>query len=386
MTPSTQADVVIVGGGLMGAATAFFLRKLGRSVILLERGLVGQQASGVNFGNVRRQARFLPQLPLANRSREIWGRLGELIGEDAEFLASGHLRITYNDEMTSRIEDYAREAKHYGLDLEILSGNVLRHRFPFLGPEVRAGSYSPHDGHANPRLAAPAFGRAAMRAGAQILEGVEILRAEKDGDGFQVESKDGRVFRSGQLLVTAGAWGHYLSSQFGEPVPLAVHGPQMAVTEPVPYGLVPVLGVTTTLPHEGIYLRQVKRGNIVFGGGSRTVPDPERRRAFVKPENTLSQLQQIARVVPALKRLSIIRVWSGIEGYMPDDIPIMGPSGKVPGVYYAFGFCGHGFQLGPGVGAVMAELIATGATSTPIEPFSISRFLIAGKSADPRGR
>ena len=78
----SQADVIIVGGGFMGAATAFFLRQRGRSVILLERGLVGQQASGVNFGNVRRQGRFLPQLPLANRAREIWGKLPELIQHD----------------------------------------------------------------------------------------------------------------------------------------------------------------------------------------------------------------------------------------------------------------------------------------------------------------
>jgi sarcosine oxidase subunit beta len=297
-----------------------------------------------------------------------------LLGEDAEFLPSGHLRITYNDEMTSRIESYAREAKHYELDLEILSGNVLHDRFPFLGPEVLAGSYSPHDGHANPRLTAPAFGRAARREGAQIIEGTEISRVEKDGDGFRVESADGEVFHSSQLLIAAGAWGHILSAQFGEPVPLEVHGPQMAVTESVPYGLVPVLGVTTRIAQEGVYLRQVKRGNIVFGGGHRTIPDAVKRRAFVKPENTLSQLQQISRIVPALKWLNVIRVWSGIEGYMPDDIPIMGPSARVSGLYYSFGFCGHGFQLGPGVGAVMAELMATGTTSTPIEPFAIRRF------------
>ena len=78
--------------------------------------------------------------------------------------------------------------------------------------------------------------------------------------------------------------------------------------------------------------------------------------------------------MPALDRLNIIRVWSGVESYLPDDIPIMGPSAEVSGLYYAFGFCGHGFQLGPGVGDVMAELIATGKTETPIEPFAVSRF------------
>ncbi len=369
-----RTDTIVVGGGIMGAATAFFLRKRGRSVALIERGLIGQQASGVNFGNVRRQGRFLPQLPLANRSREIWGRLGDLLGEDAEFLPSGHMRVTYTDEMTANIETYAKEARHYGLDLEILSGNILRARFPFLGPEIRAGSYAALDGHANPRLAAPAFGRAAARDGALVFENTEIAKVEKDGDGFRVESTDGRVFRAGQLMIAAGAWGNRLSTQFAEPVPLETHGPQMAVTEPVPYGLLPVLGVSTRNIEEVIYLRQVKRGNIVFGGGNRTVPDLDTRRAFVKPQNTLSQIRQITRLVPALSRLSVIRVWSGVESYLPDDIPIMGPSARVDGLYYAFGFCGHGFQLGPGVGDVMAELIATGQTSTDITPFSIARF------------
>jgi sarcosine oxidase, subunit beta len=374
MSTTVKTDVIVVGGGIMGAATAFFLRKRARAVALIECCLIGQQASGVNFGNVRRQGRYLPQLPLANRSREIWGRLNELIGEDAEFLPSGHLRVTYSDEMTANVESYALEAKHYGLNLEILSGNMLRARFPFLGPDVRAGSYAPIDGHANPRLAAPAFGRAAVRAGAQVFENTEIERVEKDGDGFRVESTDGRVFRAGQLMIAAGAWGNRLTSQFGEPVPIEIHGPQMAVTEPMPYRLAPVLGVTTRIPAEGVYLRQVKRGNIVFGGGSRTVPDLDARRAFVNPHYTLSQLKQLARIVPVLSRLSIIRVWSGVEGYLPDDIPIMGPSAKVAGLYYAFGFCGHGFQLGPGVGDVMAELMATGTTPTEIAPFSIARF------------
>ena len=369
-----RTDVIVVGGGIMGAATAFFLRQRGRSVALIERGLIGQQASGTNFGNVRRQGRFLKQLPLANRSREIWGRLNELLGEDAEFLPTGHIRVTYADEMTGKIEAYADEARHYGLNLEIISGNALRDRFPFLGPEVRAGSYSPTDGHANPRLAAPAFGRAAKRAGADVFENTEIATVEKDGDGFRVESTDGRVFRAAQLLISAGAWGNRLSTQFGEPVPLVTHGPQMAVTEPVPYAIEPVLGVSTSVPHEVVYLRQVKRGNIVFGGGNRGPASAETLRAFVKPENTLSQLSEITRIVPALNRLNIIRVWSGIESYLPDDIPIMGPSAKISGLHYAFGFCGHGFQLGPGVGDVMAELIDTGSTTTPIEPFAISRF------------
>jgi sarcosine oxidase subunit beta len=369
-----QADVIVIGGGIMGSAAAFFLRNRRRSVVLLERGLIGQQASGTNFGNVRRQGRFLPQLPLANRSRAIWARLGELLGEDAEFIATGHIRIAYRREHVGVLEDYAQKAKGWDLHLELLTQNALRDRFPFLGPEPIAGSYSPLDGHANPRLAAPAFARAAARAGATVCENTEVVAVERIGEDFRVDAADGRVFRAPAVLISAGAWASRLSERFGEAVPLAPKGPQMGVTEPVGYAIRPVVGVCTNITEETVYFRQVKRGNIVFGGGNRGPALADIRRAYVLPRNTMSQVTQLRRIAPALGNLRVIRVWSGIEGYLPDDIPIMGASKCVAGLYYAFGFCGHGFQLGPGVGDVMAELIATGTTTTPLEPFAIGRF------------
>ena len=372
---STQAaDVIIVGGGFMGAATAFFLRKRGVSVILLERGLIGQQASGVNFGNVRRQGRHFEQLPLSQRSHAIWGRLKELIGEDVEFLVSGNMRAGYRQEHVERMENYARDAKLHGLELELISGRRMREMFPYLGPNILMTSYLPSDGHANPRLAAPAFGRAAVREGAQVFENTEIVDIEKDGVDFRVTAADGRVFRAPAVQVSAGAWADRISAKFGEPVPMQAKGPQMCVTEPVPYAIGPAIGVPTTIKEEVVYFRQVKRGNIVIGGGGHEPVDLELRRAYVHPHRTLMTLAQLPRVIPAFNRLSIIRVWSGIEGYMQDERPVMGPSARVPGLFYAFGFSGHGFQLGPGVGDVMAELIHTGATTTPIEHYHIGRF------------
>jgi sarcosine oxidase subunit beta len=197
------SDVLIIGGGIMGASSALFLRQRGCSVSLLESGLVGQQASGVNFGNVRRQGRPLVQLPLANRASEIWRRVRELTGEDVEYLQLGHMRICYRDrpEALGKFEDYARNARDCGLDLEILSSASLHTRFPFLGREVLAASYSPQDGHANPRLAAPAFARAARRAGADVFEHTHIVGVEKQGEDFRVRSEDGRVFRAPVLLT-----------------------------------------------------------------------------------------------------------------------------------------------------------------------------------------
>lgn len=225
-----EADVIVIGGGIMGTTTAFFLRRRKRSVILLERGLTGQQASGVNFGGIRRQGRALPQLAMANRALRTWQRSAELLGEDIEFLPVGHTRVCYHQKDVENFDQYAIDARAYGLDLEVLHGEALFRRFPFLGREVLAASISPFDGHANPRLAAPAFGRAAARLGARVVENTEIVRVEKEAGRFRVQSARGDVYWAAQLVICAGAWASRLSEQFGEAAPLTTHGPQMCVT------------------------------------------------------------------------------------------------------------------------------------------------------------
>lgn len=372
-----RADVIIVGGGIVGCATAFFLRQRGLSVVLLEQFLVGQQASGVNFGNVRRQGRFLPQLPLANRSREIWGRIPELTGFDVEFMKVGHVRFIWEESQLEVIETYARNAAEYGLKLEIIGKTALSERFPFVGKEAIAGSYSAEDGHANPRLAAPAFARAAAAKGAQILERCEVKTIESVTDGFVVDSARG-TFSSAQLLLCGGAWAGSLASAMGECVPLIPAGPQMAVTEPLPYFIEPVVGVSTKRADESLYLRQIPRGNVIFGGIRRMPVELGKDWAKFQPGLFKSQFEQLVRLVPSLRHANVIRSWSGIESYLPDDLPIIGPSSRHPGLFYAFGFSGHGFQTGPGVGDVMAELIATGSADIELKHYNVTRFMSVG--------
>jgi sarcosine oxidase subunit beta len=369
-----QADVIVVGGGIMGTTTAFFLRQRKRSVILLERGLTGQQASGVNFGGIRRQGRALPQLAMANRALRTWQRSAELLGEDVEFLPVGHTRVCYHQKDVENFDQYAIDARAHGLELEVLHGEAVFRRFPFLGREVLAASISPLDGHANPRLASPAFGRAAARLGAQVIENTEIVRVEKDGGRFRVESAGGDVYHAAQLVICAGAWATRLTEQFGESAPLTVSGPQMCVTEPVPYVFKSSIGVFTSNKQESIYFRQIPRGNIIVGGGPPGPADAVTSRASVLPRNTVGQLAQMRRLVPALAPLHVIRVWSGVESYLPDGEPVIGPSSKIDGLFYAFGFNGAGFQIGPGVGETMAELVDTGSTPIPLDKFSIQRF------------
>src|SRR5206468_7860614 len=135
-----DTDALILGGGLMGTTAAFFLRQQhGLSVTLLERELVGRQASGTNFGNVRRQGRALAQMPLANRARGVWGRLKELLGEDLEFVPYGHLRVCYTEAQAAVLERHARDVEPLGLKLELFNAEQLRRRWGIFAPSIVAG-------------------------------------------------------------------------------------------------------------------------------------------------------------------------------------------------------------------------------------------------------
>ncbi len=365
-------DVIVLGGGLMGAASAFFLARRGLTVTLVERRHIGAGATVASFGNIRRSGRHLSQLPLANRSLALWARSEALLGRDVEFRASGHLRLIFDTDGLADMRRFAEAAAPLGLALDELTPARIRRRFPGLGPDAIAASFSPRDGSANPRLVGPAFAAAAAASGAEILDRAAVTGIARTTYGFAVDTARGRREAS-MLLNCAGAWGAEIAARFGEPVPLTAHGPQMAVTEPLPYRIEPVVGVWSR--NHGAYLRQVERGNVVFGGAVARVPvDPDPGHARADPARLPDQLRAVVRLVPALREVAVIRQWSGCEGYVRDGLPVMGLSGTVPGLFHAFGFCGHGFQLGPGVGDAMAELIATGACETPIAPFSIGRF------------
>lgn len=371
---SEAFDVAIIGGGLVGTATAFFLARRGQRVVVIEAERCGRHASGTNFGNVRRQGRPAYQLPLANRAAAIWRTLPALIGDDCLYKPKGHLRLALTPAMAERLADYARSVDGFGLDLEVIDGATLRRRFPFVGPEVVAASWSPHDGDANPRLTAPAFARAAVALGATLIEGVAVAAAEKTGADFAVVLADGRTIRAGVLVNAAGAWAGAFAAGFGDRVPLVPKGPQMMVTEPAPAFIAPAVGHLTDAPDLMVYFRQTSRGNVVMGGPRHCPVSAETRRASPLAGNLLIQARAVTRLAPALARLRVIRTWGGVEGYTEDGEAVIGESRRVSGLFHAFGFSGGGFQLAPGVGDVLAELIATGKTDVPLDRFAPDRF------------
>jgi sarcosine oxidase subunit beta len=362
-----DSDVAIIGGGLVGSSAALRLRGMGFSVTLLDKGFCGAQASGVNYGGVRRQARPPEQLPLSQRSHAIWPRLKALIGIDGEFLRSGHLKLACSESDMARLEAYASRVASFGLDLELVGHNQLRERFGISG-HVIGGSFCPGDGHANPRLVASGFAAAARRAGVEVLENTAVTGVTRSGEGFALEA--GEVSLKARIVInSAGAWADQFARDFGEPVPLQRTYPSMVVTEP----LAPFLGVNIGMEGGGIYARQVARGNFVVGGErARPLDNPDFSRP--RSDGVIAIMQRAGELFGQLRHAHAIRFWSGTEATMPDNNPVIGPSSTTPGLIHAFGFSGAGFQIAPGVGEVLAELVRDGKTSTPIEAFGIDRF------------
>jgi sarcosine oxidase subunit beta len=375
MTRHIDCDVAIIGGGLVGSSAALALRGMGFSVTLLDKGFCGAQASGVNYGGVRRQGRPPEQLPLSQRSHAIWPRLKALIGNDGEFLRSGHLKLARTAADMASMESYAADVAPFGLDLELVGHNQLRERFGVAGGVI-GGSFCPGDGHANPRLVATAFAAAARRAGAEVLENTKVVGVTRTFEGFAMEAGDVAI-KARSVINSAGAWADSFARGFGEPVPLERTYPSMVVTEP----LDPFLAVNIGIEGGGIYARQVTRGNVVVGG-ERAAPldDPDYSRP--RSDGVLTIMQRASELFGPLRHAQAIRFWSGTEATMPDRNPVIGPSATTPGLIHAFGFSGAGFQIAPGVGEVLAELVRDGQTATPIEAFAITRFPPASQPGD----
>jgi sarcosine oxidase subunit beta len=364
-----KADVIVIGGGIVGCSAALHLARKRQSVILLERDQAGIRASGVNFGGVRQHGRALAEIPLSFRSRAIWADLAGLIGTDGEFTVTGHLRLARKEADITLLQQHLQAVAEYGLSLEFLDRADLDRRFPWLGPHIIAGTYCATDGQANPRLIAPAFATAARKAGATVIEGAEVVAGSHTGNSFHIETRDGTRFEAPVLVNAAGAWANTIAGWFGDNVTLVPEVPQVMVTEPAPYRFQPVLGVIGG----DLYFRQIPRGNVIFGGGQGRA-NADHTRSKPLPGISASAAAEAARIVPEIRHLNIIRSWTGVDGDTADGSPIVGPSTTTPGLFHAFGFCGHGFQLGPGVGAVLAELIVDGRSDTDIHGLGIARF------------
>jgi sarcosine oxidase subunit beta len=235
---------------------------------------------------------------------------------------------------------------------------------------VTGASWSKRDAIAEPTLASAVVARLARRAGAGMLEQTPVGSIARTASGFVLGTATAETISCGVLVNAAGAWGAEIAGHCGEPVPLIAAGPPLFLVKSEAAWQGPSLHAVDG----SMLLRPGRDGEAIAGAFPRVAADLASGTAEVPPDRVARGLARLQEVLPGLGRLQSGRVWSGVEGYLPDMLPVIGWSSTTPGLMHAFGFSGHGFQLAPGVGAVIAELVSTGASETPIEAFSIARF------------
>lgn len=371
MTGPWIPDVIVIGGGLHGCSTALHLSMRGARVLVLEKDHVGRHASGVNAGGVRQLGRHVAELPLTVAAMALWHRIGELVDDDCGFESHGQIKVAETAEELAGLEARAAELRALGFFHEEIVGQAeLRDLVPAIAGHCVGALVSRRDGAAIPFRTSFAFRRKAMTLGARFVEGGAVTRVARAGSLWSVETDGGERHEAPVLVNCAGAWADRIAAQLGEPVPLEVIAPMLMITARVPPFIKPVVGAAGRT----LSFKQFPNGTVLIGGGllGHAVRDENRT------ELDFSQVSVNARTVwdlfPTMRGASIVRSWAGIEARMPDQIPVIGPSGTEPGVFHAFGFSAHGFQLGPIVGRIIADLVTTGTTDLPIQPFDIGRF------------
>ena len=415
----SRADVVIIGGGIVGCATAYYLARRGVDVALVEKGEIADEQSSRAWGFVRQQGRDPAEMPLAIASNAIWRGLEAELGADIEWTQGGNLALAGDVARLDTLRSWLPVAKDFGLETRLLSRAEVRDLIPALTGHQLGGMYTAGDGHAEPRKATVALAEGARRAGARILTYHAAEGIERAAGRVSAVVTDRGTIRAPVVVNAAGARAMRIARMVGLPLPLLVVRSTVAETTPLPP--ITAAGVWG----QGVAFRQKRDGSCYVAGGGQSdydltldsfrylrqflpnylknrrlfrlrigpeswndaaslVPGSEARRhpfaATVgiepRPNATTARqsLRGLARLVPLAGEARLRRAWAGLIDATPDAIPVLGEARAVPGFIFATGFSGHGPALGPIAGKLTAELIVEGQPSLAIHHMDYARF------------
>ena len=366
----SDVDAVVIGGGIHGSSAALNLARKGLRVLVLEKERVGRHASTANAGGVRTLLRHTAEVPLALAAREIWHDIKAELGDDCGYHTVGQLAIAENEDALAKLVQRADEMRTLGYDHEeVVDRKTVQQLALGISDHVCGGLYVRDDGAANPFQATHAFRRAAAKIGVQFREGATVTQLGRVGDGWQVGWNDQQT-NTAYVVNTAGAWGDNIAGLVGDTVPLRCMLPMMMVTARVQPFLKPVI-INDTRP---LSFKQMPNGSLLIGGGRPALGTRDSANYRLDFRGLSKSAATVRDLFPALRDVQIVRGWAGREGRFADEIPVIGRSPNAPGVFHAFGFCGHGFQLAPIVGRLIAELVVDGQAHLPIAPFAVDRF------------
>ena len=387
-----DCDVAIIGGGLIGCASAYYLSKAGAKVVLLERGQLNGGASGQNAGSLHfqlehrlirdievRQRDLAFYVGLAKIAIELWRGVDAELGCDTELNMHGGVMVAESPEDVVLLERKARIERDQGLEVEMLDRDRMRRLAPYLADHIQAALYCPLEGHCNPRLLTPAYARRAGELGACVRSRTSVSAITRSSGKWAVtlcsqHSGTPETLRCGAVLNAAGAWAAEVAALANVHLPLFPVALTMHVTEKIE-PRVPHL-----VQHVGrkLSLKQTDDGNLLIGGGwrSRLRQHAGKWAVGESPDVLLDSvagnLRAAVAVVPSIGRLRLLRAWTGTTVNTPDDLPVLGEVPQAPGFFVASG--GPGFTFGPAYALLMSELINAGKASWPLEPFSPRRF------------
>ncbi len=418
-TLPAEADAVVIGGGIIGASAAYYLAQKGHSVALLEKGRVAAEQSSRNWGWCRQQNRDERELPLIIRSLELWGGLADEIGADLGFRRSGLVFVTRDPAELAKWEAWVALAQQYQVHSRVLSADEARDRTPGTAGDWIGGIESATDGRAEPSMAGPALAAAARARGATVHQACAARGLETQGGRVSAVVTEKGTVRTGRVLLAGGAWSSMLCRRHGIDLPQAgVRSTAFATTEApevTPGGLatpeftlrrrldggytVAIRGRgTLEITPQGLrYARafwplfQARRsGGVALRLGRSFLEGPEAvarwsldqvspfERVRVldpapDPAVVQSGMTALRSTYPSFADVKPARAWAGWIDHMPDAIPTISEVAKLPGLYLATGFSGHGFGIGPAAGRLAADLVAGDTPIVDPAPFRYAR-------------
>lgn len=339
-------DYLIIGAGIVGCSAAYFLAKENKKVTIVDRTYPCNEASGVNAGGLELLQQPPKSLPLHVLSAKLWNQFQNEDGIDVGYHRTGGLYCILKEEDLHMLDEQAERFAKNGLPVERLNKEQIKEKVPYICDNVIAANFSPMSGYSNPLKAGVAVLMAAKKLGAEFYDHQLIQKIEPaaDGEGY-VAYSDNEEFHAKKILVASGIRSPRLLDPLGVHIELEERHNMITVTEKAPH----FIDYTITTPT--MTMKQTAEGSILIGGGREGYGDlATSERKDVSIEGLCFNVREAQNIIPSVKKLNILRSWSGFEGFTPERLPYIGEAEKYPGVYYAVtGFCGY--CIGPAVAA-----------------------------------